>query len=123
MMPSHLLLQAIEPVPGAPNWEIGILSSVVIVVLGYIGKYLMAEAQTARADGKQALDACNDACDDRVANAAKACDDRIAKLEAKLDQSADLLRRQMESQQRQIEAQQQLIDALHAIGRPAIGGQ
>lgn len=52
----------------------------------------------------------------------KRCDERIAKLETKLDDSSDLIRRQAESMQKQIEAQGQLIAGLQsALGHQAGG--
>lgn len=114
--------QLIEPLPGAPTWELGLLGSVMVVVLGYVGKYLIGQVDKARAEAETARTKCAETCDKRLADEERACDERIAKLETKLDESAALLRRQMESQQRQIEAQQQLIETLHAVGRTAKGG-
>lgn len=51
------------------------------------------------------------------------CEARIAGLEAKLDESSDLIKRQAEGMQKQIEAQQQLIAGLQAaLNHPAPGG-
>lgn len=50
-----------------------------------------------------------------------ACDARVAKLEAKLDESSDVIGRQVESQQKQIESQQNLITALQALAKGQSG--
>lgn len=57
----------------------------------------------------------------RAADAEK-CEKRIAGLEAKLDESSDLIRRQAEGMQKQIEAQQALIAGLQSALQHPAGG-